>query len=56
VISILFYLDDALNNLRDQEPKISIPLHSLEDDVDTVKREISLIGGPVTFVEIINKK
>ena len=27
-----------------------LPLHSLADDVDTVKREIGLIGGPVTLV------
>jgi pimeloyl-ACP methyl ester carboxylesterase len=27
-----------------------LPLHSLADDVDTVKREIGLVGGPVTLV------
>jgi pimeloyl-ACP methyl ester carboxylesterase len=27
-----------------------LPLHSLADDVDTVKRAISFIGGPVTLV------
>jgi pimeloyl-ACP methyl ester carboxylesterase len=27
-----------------------LPLHSLADDVDTVKRAIGLIGGPVTLV------
>ena len=27
-----------------------LPLHSLADDVDTVKREIGLIGGPIILV------
>ena len=27
-----------------------LPLHSLADDVDTVKRAIGLVGGPVTLV------
>ena len=29
---------------------VQLPLHSLADDVDTVKRAISLVGGPVTLV------
>ena len=29
---------------------VQLPLHSLADDVETVKRAISHIGGPVTLV------
>ena len=29
---------------------VQLPLHSLSDDVETVKRAISRVGGPVTLV------
>jgi pimeloyl-ACP methyl ester carboxylesterase len=29
---------------------VQLPLHSLSDDVETVKRAINLVGGPVTLV------
>ena len=29
---------------------VQLPIHSLADDVETVKRAISHIGGPVTLV------
>jgi pimeloyl-ACP methyl ester carboxylesterase len=39
-----------LQNTGHKVVAAQLPLHSLADDVDTVKREISLIGGPVTLV------
>ena len=37
---------------QDKVIAVQLPLHSLADDVETVKRAISHIGGPVTLVAI----
>ena len=39
-----------LENERHKVIAVQLPLHSLADDVATVKRAIDLIGGPVTLV------
>ncbi|MGB7661162.1 MAG: alpha/beta hydrolase [Nitrososphaeraceae archaeon] len=39
-----------LKNAGHRVIAVQLPLHSLADDVDTVKRAISLVGGPVTLV------
>ena len=39
-----------LQNAGHKVVAAQLPLHSLADDVDTVKREIGLVGGPVILV------
>jgi pimeloyl-ACP methyl ester carboxylesterase len=39
-----------LKNAGHQVIAVQLPLHSLADDVTTVKRAIDLVGGPVTLV------
>jgi pimeloyl-ACP methyl ester carboxylesterase len=39
-----------LKNAGHQVMAVQLPLHSLADDVATVKRAIDLVGGPVTLV------
>jgi hypothetical protein len=41
------------NERRTQSYVVQLPHHSLEGDVETVKRAIEYIGGPVTLVGLI---